>query len=64
MNAQALDHKGVMVDVYTKMKPDSFRQQVQAVLTVYYEEIKGVQGTNCCPKTKGVKHKLEDQEDT
>jgi hypothetical protein len=25
------------------MKPDSFKQQLQAVLTAYYEDIKGVQ---------------------
>ncbi len=53
-----------MVDVYTKIKPDSFGYQVQTVLTAYYEDIKGVQGASCCPKTKVVKHKLEDQEDT
>ncbi len=31
-----------MVDSYTKMKPDSFKLQLQAVLTTYYEDIKGV----------------------
>jgi hypothetical protein len=53
-----------MADVYTKMKPDSFRLQVQTVLTAYYDDIKGVQGASGCPKTKVVKCKLEDQEDT
>ncbi len=37
------------------MMPDSFKLQVQTVLTFYFEDIKGVQGTSCCPKTKVVK---------
>ncbi len=32
-----------MADSYTKMKPDSFKLQLQAVLTTFYEDIKGVQ---------------------
>ena len=48
-----------MVDVYTKMKPDSFKSQLQAVLTAFYEDIKGVQGASGCPngypKTKILK---------
>ena len=32
-----------MVDAYTKMKPDSFKLQLKAVLTTYYDDIKGVQ---------------------
>ena len=35
-----------MVNAYTKMKPDSFKLQLQAVLTTYYEDINGVQGTS------------------
>jgi hypothetical protein len=46
MNAQALDHLGVMVDVYSKIKPDSFKLQLQTVLTAYYKDIKGVQGAS------------------
>ncbi len=55
-----------MVDVYIKMKPDSFKSQLQAVLTAYDEDIKRVQGANCArgyPKTKIVKSRFEDQED-
>ena len=51
MNAQALDHKGTMVDVYSKMRPDSFKSQLQAVLTANYKDIHGVQGASGCPKT-------------
>ena len=46
--------------VYTKMKPDSFKSQLQAVLTAYYEDIEGVQGASGCPKTKIVKRQFED----
>ena len=56
INAQALQHESTMVDVYTKMKPDSFKSQLQAVLTALYEDIKGVQGASGCPKTKIHKH--------
>jgi hypothetical protein len=49
INAQALQHESAMVDVYTKMKPDSFKLQLQAVLTAFYEDIKGVQGASGCP---------------
>jgi hypothetical protein len=63
INAQALEHKSVMVDAYTKMKPDSFKSQLQAVLTTYYEDIKGVQGGSGCHKTRIVKHRFEDQGD-
>ncbi len=45
------------------MKPDSFKSQLQAVLTAYYEDIKGVQGASCYPKTKIVKRRFKDQED-
>jgi hypothetical protein len=41
-----------MVDAYTNMKPDSFKSQLQAALTTYYEDIKGVLGASGCPKTK------------
>ena len=49
INAQALQHESAMVDVYTKMKPDSFKSQLQAVLTAFYEDIEGVQGASGCP---------------
>ena len=52
-----------MVDAYTKMKPDSFKSQLQAVLTTYYEDIKGILGASGCSKPKVVKCKFEDQED-
>ena len=52
-----------MVDVYTKMKPDSFKSQLQAALTTYYEDIKGIHGASGCSKTKIVKRKFEDQAD-
>ena len=52
-----------MVDVYTKLKPDSFKSQLQAVLTAFYENIKGVQGASGCPKTKILKRRFEDHED-
>ena len=63
MNARALDHKGTMVDVYSKLKPDSFTSQLQTVLTTYYEDIMpvGVQGASGCNKAKVVKCKFEDQ---
>ena len=35
INARALEHESAMVDAYTKMKPDSFKSQLQAVLTTY-----------------------------
>ena len=52
-----------MVDVYTKMKPDSFKLQLQAVLTAFYEDIKGVQGASCCPKIKVIKRRFADQDE-
>ena len=42
INARALQHEASMWAVYSKMKPDSFRSQFQAVLTTYYE--RGHQG--------------------
>ena len=39
INARALAHEAAMLDVYTKMKPDAFRTQLQAVLITYYEDI-------------------------
>ncbi len=55
VNAQALDHKSAIVNACTKMRPDSFKLKFQAVLTTYYEDIKGVQGASCCHKTRIVK---------
>ncbi len=60
--AQEQEHKSAMVDACTKMKPDSFKSQLQAVLTIYYEDIKGVQGASRCHKTRIVKPQFEDQE--
>jgi hypothetical protein len=45
------------------MQPDSFKLQLQAILTTYYEDIKRVQGTSGCHKTRIVKPLFEDQED-
>ncbi len=53
-----------MVEVYCKMKPDSFTLQLQTVLTAYHEDIMGVQGARGCFKVKVVKRKFEDQVDT
>ncbi len=44
-----------MVNAFTKMKPDSLKLQLQAVLTTYYEDIKRVQGASGCHKTRIVK---------
>ena len=51
MHEHSADHKGAMVDVYSKMKPDSFKSQLQTVLTAYYEDINEVQSASGCPKT-------------
>ena len=51
MHEHSADHKGAMVNVYSKLKPDSFKSQLQTVLTAYYEDINGVQGASGCPKT-------------
>jgi hypothetical protein len=59
MNAQALKHEGMMVDVYSKMKPDTFTSQFQTVLTAYYEDIKRVMRAST--ESTVVKHKFEDQ---
>ena len=64
MNTRALEHEDTMVEVYSKMKPDAFPSQLQNVLTAYYEEIKGVVSASCCNKSKLVKRKFEDQDDT
>jgi hypothetical protein len=45
------------------MAPDSFKTQLQAVLTSYYEDVKGIQGASGCPKPKFVKRRFEDPED-
>jgi hypothetical protein len=45
------------------MRPDSFKLQLLAVLTTYYEDIKGVQGASGCHKTRIVKCRFKDQED-
>jgi hypothetical protein len=50
-----------MVDVYSKLKPNSFKSQLQALLTAVYEDIKGVQGASGYPKIKIIKRLFEDQ---
>ena len=45
------------------MKPDSFKLQLQAVLTAFYEDIKGVQGASGCPKIKAIKRQFADQDE-
>jgi hypothetical protein len=52
INSLAHEHEGAMVDVYSKMNPDSFTSQLQAALTAYYEDIKGVQGASGCPSPR------------
>ncbi len=52
MNAQAIWHEGAMVDVYSKMKPDSFMLQLQTILTAHFEDIKGVVSASGCTKSK------------
>ncbi len=64
INSRALEHKGTMVDVYSKMKPDTLRLQLQTVLTAYYKDIKRVVSASCCTKPKVVKCKFKDQDDT
>ncbi len=61
MNARAIEHEGAMVDVYSKMKPDSFTLQLQTIITALYEDIKGVVSASGCTKSKVVKCKFEDQ---
>ena len=52
MNARALEHEGAMVElgleVYSKMKPDALKLQLQTVLITYYEDIKGVVNASGC----------------
>ena len=59
INARALQHE-VSMWVYSKMKPDSFLSQFQAVLTTYYEDIKQVQGASGCTKAKSMKRRFQD----
>ncbi len=44
--------------------PDAFMSQLQTVLTAYYEDIKGVVSASGCTKSKVVRRKFEDQDDT
>ena len=64
MNTRALEHEGAMVEVYSKMKPDACPSQLQNIMTAYYEDIKGVVSASGCNKSKVVKRKFEDQDDT
>ena len=64
MNTRALEHDGAMVEVYSKMKPDAFTSQLQTVLNAYDEDIKGVVSASGCTKSKVVKRKFKDQDDT
>jgi hypothetical protein len=59
MKAQEFEHKGAMVEVNSKMKPDTFTSQLQTVLTAYYEDIK--RGVSASTMSKVVKRKFEDQ---
>jgi hypothetical protein len=61
MNAQALEYEGAMVEVYPKMKPDTFTLQLQTILTAYYEDIKRVVSASGCTKSKVFKSKFEDR---
>ena len=60
INARALQHEASMLEVYSKMKPDNFRSQFQAVLTTYYEDIKEVLGASGCTKGKSMKRRFQD----
>ncbi len=51
-----------MREVYSKMTPDTFRSQLQTVLTAYYEDIKGIVCASGCTKSKVVKRKFEDHD--
>jgi hypothetical protein len=64
INSRALEHESAMVEVYSKMKPDAFRSQLQTVLTAYYEDIKKVASASGSAKTKVVKRQFEDQDGT
>jgi hypothetical protein len=50
------------LEVYSKMKPDALRLQLQTVLITYYEDIKGVVSASGCTKPKVVKRKFVDQD--
>jgi hypothetical protein len=41
-----------MVNVYSKMKPDSFTLPLQTILTSLFEDIKGVVSARGCTKSK------------
>ena len=62
INSRALEHESAMVEVYSQMKPDAFRSQLQTVLTTYYEDIKGIVSASGCTKSKVIKRKFEDQD--
>jgi hypothetical protein len=61
INSRALEHEGAMVDVYSKMKPDAFRLQLQTVL------LRGHQGDDerqRLHQVQGSQAKFADQDDT
>ncbi len=58
MNARSLEHEGTMVEVYSKMKPDTFHVTVANSLD---EKIKGVVSASGCTKSWVVKRKFEDR---
>ena len=62
--SQALQHEATMLDVYSGMNPDNFKSQLQAVLTTFYEDIKGHQGASGCPKPKTMKRRFQDMDET
>ena len=49
-----------MLGVYSETKTDSFRSQLQAVPTTFYEKIKGVHGASGFTKPKTVKRRFQD----
>ncbi len=55
-----LQHESALLDVYTKVTPDSSKTQLQAVLTAYYKDIKGIEGASGSPTPKFVKRRFED----
>ena len=63
INARALEHEKTMLDDYSSMNPDAFMSQLQAVLSTYFEDIKGVHGASGCPKPKIVKRRYVDPDD-
>jgi hypothetical protein len=60
INARALEHESTMLDAYTEMETDSFKSQLQTVLTAYYQDIKRVTCASGGRKSKVVKRRFHD----